>query len=174
MAGVTYAFSGLTQSALMWPNNSAASGLLPWVLLLVEAGCRNGGRPLLTSVFVGSLQMLTGAPAIILFTWILAALRLAFMASPEGAGLLPWQRFGLHVGLIAALCAVQLLPFSSPSSICSYILNAVPPGKTSGLRVRWCLGIILYRSFGRSKPRPATSIRPTSSGWSQVMPASAP
>ncbi len=31
--------------------------------------------------------------------------------APEGAGLLPWQRFGLHVGLIAALCAVQLLPF---------------------------------------------------------------
>jgi hypothetical protein len=111
VAGVTYAFSGLTQSALMWPNNSAALGLLPWVVLSVDAGCRYGGRPLLTAVFVGSLQMLTGAPEIILFTWILAALRLAFMAGPVGASLRSWKRFGFQIALISTLCAVQLLPF---------------------------------------------------------------
>lgn len=111
VAGVTYAFSGLAQSALMWPNNSAALGLLPWVMLLVDAGCRNGGRTLLAAVLVGSLQMLTGAPEIILFTWILTLLRLLFGSPTEESIPRLGQRFVLQVLLVAALCAVQLLPF---------------------------------------------------------------
>ncbi|NDB76533.1 MAG: hypothetical protein EB141_12980, partial [Verrucomicrobia bacterium] len=36
VAGVAYAFHGLTQQSLMWPNNIAALGLLPWVVLTAE------------------------------------------------------------------------------------------------------------------------------------------
>ncbi len=72
VAGVAYAFHGLTQQSLMWPNNIAAFGLLPWVVLTVESGVREGGRKLVVAAVVGALQMLTGAPEVILFTWVIA------------------------------------------------------------------------------------------------------
>ncbi len=72
VAGVAYAFHGLTQQSLMWPNNIAAFGLLPWVVLTVERGVREGGRKLVVAAVVGALQMLTGAPEVIVFTWVIA------------------------------------------------------------------------------------------------------
>ena len=71
VAGVAYAFHGLTQQSLMWPNNIAAFGLLPWVVLTVENGVREGGRKLVLAALVGALQMLTGAPEVIVSTWLL-------------------------------------------------------------------------------------------------------
>ncbi|MGB0578631.1 MAG: hypothetical protein ACPGVU_02915 [Limisphaerales bacterium] len=109
VAAIAYSFGGLSQTALMWPNNSAALGWLPWVLLAAEFGCRQSGRSLLVAVIVGSLQMLTGAPEIILFTWLLVGLRLVVVRE------LAWHmlagRVGVMVLLITGLCAAQLLPF---------------------------------------------------------------
>src|SRR5579863_10175215 len=70
VAGVIFAFNGLTWTSLMWPNNIAALGWMPWVVLLVEkAWNRGGGRSLALAVLAGAMQMLAGAPEIILLTW---------------------------------------------------------------------------------------------------------
>lgn len=71
VAGVAYAFHGLVQQSLMWPNNLAAFALLPWVVLTAERATREGGRQLVLAALVGAMQMLTGAPGIIVFTWLL-------------------------------------------------------------------------------------------------------
>ena len=135
IAGVAYAFHGLTQQSLMWPNNIAALGLLPWVLLTVESGVREGGRKLVVAALVGAAQMLTGAPEVILFTWcIIAALaagkvfsfqfsvssgRLEPATGSEASGLSTehWLlNTGYHrllglITLVTLLAAAQLLPF---------------------------------------------------------------
>ena len=134
VAGVAYAFHGLMQQSLMWPNNIAGLGLLPWVVLAVESGIREGGRRLVVAALVGTLQMLTGAPEVIAFTWLLVgALVLlegkrqkakgksaecpdavstssSFFLFPSSFAA-PSVRFGAIVGLVAALSSAQLLPF---------------------------------------------------------------
>src|SRR5438477_12804819 len=62
VAGVGYAFSGLLVSALMWPNNIAALGWLPWALLLGERAAGEGGRRSVPAALVMALQLLAGAP----------------------------------------------------------------------------------------------------------------
>ena len=112
VAGLAYAFNGLTLNCLMWPNNIAALGWIPWVVWCVELGWQRGGRWLIPAALVGAVQMLTGAPEIIFLTWLLLAVL---------AGRLWWQEKSLRLaliprvlivpGLVAALSAVQLLPF---------------------------------------------------------------
>ncbi len=133
LAGVAYAFHGLMQQSLMWPNNIAAFSLFPWVLLTVESGIREGGRKLVVAALVGALQMLTGAPEVITFTWAMAGALMLLEgkrqkakgngAEPPAARptssffLFPFSfaaapvRFGAIVTLVAALSAAQLLPF---------------------------------------------------------------
>ena len=69
-AGLAYALNGLTVHALMWPNNIAALGWMPFVVLLAERAWREGGRAVLLAAVVGAVQMLAGAPEVILFTWL--------------------------------------------------------------------------------------------------------
>ena len=114
VAGVAFAFSGLTQTALMWPNNSAALGWLPWILLLTEFGWQRGGRWLAGATIAGAMQMLTGAPEIILCTWLVVLLNLVFGLSGSDQ-VVPWKtslpRLGFMVVLVSGLCAAQLIPF---------------------------------------------------------------
>ena len=56
VAGVAYAFSGLMVSSLMWPNNVAALGWLPCVLLAGERAACEAGKSRLTAAFVISLR----------------------------------------------------------------------------------------------------------------------
>ena len=112
VAGVAYAFSGLLANALIWPNNMAALGWLPWVVLLAEAAFRHGGRHLALGAMAGGMQMLTGAPEVILFTWVIVL---------GVGGVQAWEhrdsirihlfRFAGLVILVALLAAAQLLPF---------------------------------------------------------------
>ncbi|PAW85285.1 MAG: hypothetical protein B9S33_10005 [Pedosphaera sp. Tous-C6FEB] len=118
VAGVAYAFHGLTQQSLMWPNNIAALGLLPWVLLTVESGVREGGRKLVVAALLGAVQMLTGAPEVILFTWcICGALLVAdcMKRKTESVSQGPLthyaSRFTGLISLVTLLAAAQLLPF---------------------------------------------------------------
>lgn len=112
-AGMVYAFNGLMLNCLMWPNNVAALGWMPWVVLLAERAGRGGEiRPVLQAALVGALQMLTGAPEIILLTWTLTtALVLVEAGRAAGAWLRVLLRFGAVVTLVAGLAAAQLLPF---------------------------------------------------------------
>lgn len=141
VAGLTFAFSALTLNSLMWPNNLAAMGWLPWVILSAERAWNQGRRHILIAAGAGTMQMLTGAPEVILFTWLMVAVLLvreiaAQIPWPAGATSFPdphtvvlhdssppaqtgvrrapalkGGRWFACVLLIAGLSAAQLLPF---------------------------------------------------------------
>jgi hypothetical protein len=71
VAGVAFAFNGLTLSCLKWPNNIAALAWMPIVVLLAERAWRQGGRAIILASLAGATQMLSGGPEIILFTWVI-------------------------------------------------------------------------------------------------------
>ncbi len=136
VAGVAFALNGLTLHSLMWPNNIAALGWMPWVVLTAERAWRKGGKALPVAALVGGTQMLAGAPEIILFTWTLVGtLFLAdritewlgrsappnsadttssardALAAPGQSGWRAARRFSTLVAWVASLAAAQLLPF---------------------------------------------------------------
>ena len=111
-AGVVFAFNGLGLNCLMWPNNIAALGWMPWVVMQVERAWNDGGRHTSLAVVFGTLQMLAGAPEIILFTWtVLAVLLATQMLSLRQKNRLYLKRFLAVVLLVTGLAAAQLLPF---------------------------------------------------------------
>src|SRR5258706_3202408 len=112
LAGIAFAFNGLTLSCLIWPNNIAALGWMPWVWLLVERSWTKGGVDLLKAGLVGAIQMLSGAPEVILFTWVLIGLTWScrFVSEP-GLRRKLLLRFPVVPLLVSALSAIQLLPF---------------------------------------------------------------
>ena len=116
VAGLAFAFNGLTINCLMWPNNIAALGCMPWVVWLVEKAWRDGGRrSLALAALAGAMQMLSGAPEVILFTWLLLG---AMMAGESVWSGITWRwnwripvRFLAVVLLVGGIAAAQLLPF---------------------------------------------------------------
>lgn len=111
-AGLGFIFSGVMLSCLKWPNNIAALGWMPWVVLAVDRALGRSWRKVAVAALVGGMQMLCGAPEIIFLTWILCALLAAHAFCTER----PWNfgiplRFGAIVALVAGLAAAQLLPF---------------------------------------------------------------
>ena len=111
MAGLAYALNGLTFNCVMWTSNLAALSWLPLVMLCVERAWREGGRRIVPAVFVGALQMLSGAPEIILLTWFLVGTLWLGQAWGKSTPLAASaSRLALIVALISALAAVQLLP----------------------------------------------------------------
>jgi hypothetical protein len=112
VAGLSFAFSGLSLSCLMWPNYLVVLGWMPWVVLLVERAWQEGGRRLVWAVGASSLQMLGGTPELILFTWIIVGVcwlgqTMTGPASPR----IKAGRLGLIILLTAGVTAIQLLPF---------------------------------------------------------------
>jgi hypothetical protein len=112
VAGIAFGYNGLTWHSLMWPNDIAALGWMPWVILTADRAWREGGRHIAVAALAGAMQMLSGAPEIILFTWFIAGTFWAaewFTAKISVARL---ARRGLGVGmLVSGLAAAQLLPF---------------------------------------------------------------
>lgn len=101
-AGILFAFNGLALNCLMWPNNSAAWGWMPWVVGALSGRQKWNGGAISKAAVICALQMLTGAPEVIVFTWAIAAVL---------APLRHWI-FLAVVGLLAScLSAPQLLPF---------------------------------------------------------------
>jgi hypothetical protein len=127
VAGVAFVFGGTSLTSHIYPNYLVTFGWMPWVVLLVESACREGGRSLAPAALAGAMQMMSGAPELILMTWALALALLAVSgfgfrvsgSEVEVQGskfkvqswLLPFGRFSLVVALVAALSAVVLLPF---------------------------------------------------------------
>ena len=112
VAGTAYAFSGLALHCLIWPNNIAALGWMPWVVLCVDRATQVGGKHTVIAAAAGAMQMLAGAPEVILFTWTIAlllCLSQCLRAAPPRR--LPLQRLTLVAALVTGLAAVQLLPF---------------------------------------------------------------
>ena len=112
VAGVSFAVGGMMLGSVIYPNYLVAFGWLPWVFLFAEKAWTHGGRNLALAALAGSMQMLSGAPELILMTWMLLGVvgvsRIAFDATAPEA--LP-RRFVFVVLLIAGICAFQLLPF---------------------------------------------------------------
>jgi hypothetical protein len=112
LAGVAFAFNGLSWHFLMWVSNLAAYAWMPWVLLTLQPALRDGGRKIVLAALTGALQMFSGAPEIIVLTWGFAAawafLELFAQRRLRRSLVL---RLGLVVLLVAGLAAAQVLPF---------------------------------------------------------------
>lgn len=92
-AGLLFASNGLTSNCLMWPNNIAALGWMPWVVLATSRARGEGGKWILLASLVGAMQMLAGAPEIILLTWSVASL---FCLAEMAQAVLRNQRSSSH------------------------------------------------------------------------------
>ena len=112
VAGLGFAMSGLLLNSMLWTSNLAAMAWMPFVVLAVWLGWRGGGRRVAAAALAGAMQMLSGSPEVIAFTWfMLGALWLCEVAY-QGLPLWPsLRRFAFIVGLVAGLAAVQILPF---------------------------------------------------------------
>jgi hypothetical protein len=113
VAGVAFAFNGMTINALQWPDYCVVLGWMPWVVLLVGRAWREGGaRTIVPAALVGLLQMLGGVPELILLTWLFVlAIQVAQLLQGGPARVKMSARFVTVVALIGALAAIQLLPF---------------------------------------------------------------
>lgn len=112
LAGTAYVFNGINFASFVWPNYLVTLGWMPFVVLLAERAWREGGRWIVGASIVATLQMLSGAPEVILFTWlIVAALWFcdALRAPVSSAPFL--RRMIVIVLLTSGLMAAQLLPF---------------------------------------------------------------
>ena len=70
VAGLAFGFNGLSWYMVMWLSNLGAYAWMPWVVLAVESAWREGGgRRIVLASLAGAMQMLAGAPEIILLTW---------------------------------------------------------------------------------------------------------
>ena len=113
VAAFAFALSGLLLNHVMSTGNLASLSWQPLVILAVEAAWQSGGtRKIIIAAFAGAMQMLAGSPEIILFTWgIIGALWLAHIWKEKHLLATTLRRLLMIVALIAALSAVQLLPF---------------------------------------------------------------
>ncbi|MBC8002004.1 MAG: hypothetical protein H7X97_05400, partial [Opitutaceae bacterium] len=112
VAGVAFSINGLALNFLMWPNNVAALAWMPFVILFVEDATAGRKGGMLKAALFGGLQMLCGAPEVIMTTWVIAGV-LSFATSAWSlTGLIRvGLRLGLVVGLVSGVAAAQLLPF---------------------------------------------------------------
>ena len=112
LAGVIFAFNGLTMNFLAWPSHIATFSWVSWVWLLGPEAWRRGGKKLVWAVAAAALQMLAGGPETLLSTWlILVVLAVGDWLRREAPRTRIAARFAALAGMVALLCAVQLLPF---------------------------------------------------------------
>jgi hypothetical protein len=113
IAGLAFSLNGLMLNCLLWTSNLAALSWQPLVILSVERAWQQGGsRRIALAALAGAVQMLSGAPEIILFTWIILAIlwlcEVRRKSVPLGPSL---RRLTAMVTMVAGLAAVQILPF---------------------------------------------------------------
>ena len=112
LGGLAFTFNGFMLCSLMWPHYMASLGLVPWTILTVEKAWREGGRTIVTAAIVAAAQLLGGGPEIVLLTWLLLfGLCLVDTWKQNAVMVKALVRFAAIVAIVAALCAVQVLPF---------------------------------------------------------------
>jgi hypothetical protein len=111
VAGLVFAWNGLSLHCLMWPCHTAGLAWMPWVVLQCDRAAKEGGGRICWAALAGACQMLTGSPEAILLTWVIVAGVFIHDALQRRPGLWSAGRRVLGVGAIAgALSAVQMLP----------------------------------------------------------------
>jgi len=113
VAGVAFVFNGMTLNCLMWSSNLAALAWMPWVILMVERAWVSGkNRGTVLAALAAAMQILAGAPEIIVFTWVvLFALWLGrLLQNKKHLAKIIFQTAAI-VGLAALLSLPQILPF---------------------------------------------------------------
>ena len=112
VAGIGFVFNGVMFSSLIWPNYTVALSWMPWVVLCVERALRGGRRHLIIASFAAALQMMSGAPEIVLLTWLLlVGIWIGIvLQKTESVKLLMGRGFAV-VAIVACLIAAQLWPF---------------------------------------------------------------
>lgn len=112
LAGTTYVFSGIMFASVVWPNYLVTLGWMPWVVLLAERAWREGGRWLVGASLAAGMQMLSGAPEVILFTWLMVGeLWICDALRAPGSAVPLLKRLLAVVLITAGLAAAQLIPF---------------------------------------------------------------
>src|ERR1044071_1704014 len=111
VGGPAFAFNGLTLNSLIWPAIMAALGWMPWVVLLAERAWQRGGKALVHAAVIGAVQMLCGAPELVLFTWLVSGVFLLCHAPSSDWRGKYFLRVLVVAFLIALLSAAQMLPF---------------------------------------------------------------
>lgn len=109
--GIAFPFGGMILGSVIYPNYLVAFAWMPWLYCLLRRAWREGGRSLVPAAVVGTMQMLSGAPELILMTWMLMGAALIAEFGFKRAALAPLGRFLAVVLLVAGLSAFQLLPF---------------------------------------------------------------
>ena len=164
LAGVIFCFNGLALNFLMWTNVSATYGWLPWVLLLVQVGWREGGRKLVWATLASAMQLLAGSPEVVLLTWfILFLLACGEWCRREQPRRDLVLRFCGIVLLVAAICAVQLLPFLQLLS------HSLRSSRFSSISENWSIPIWGWANFlaplFRAAPRSQGVFSQPGQGW---------
>ncbi|EEF58494.1 YfhO family protein [Pedosphaera parvula] len=112
IAGLAFAFNGLSLNFIMWPSHLATYSWMPWVIWSVEKAWQRGGRAVLWAALLGSLQMLSGGPETILMTWLVVlpifVRYFVLEKSSRWTGIIRF--FGVII-LVTGLSAAQLFPF---------------------------------------------------------------
>lgn len=112
MGGTSFAFCGLLLGCIIYPNYLVAFAWMPWMFFVLPEALEKGGRNLVRLAIFSSLQMLSGAPELILMTWALIATITIATARKNAEWISgPLLKFASAVLLISGLCAFQLLPF---------------------------------------------------------------
>jgi hypothetical protein len=112
LAGLVFAWNGLSINLLVWSCHIAALAWMPWVVLLCEKAVAQGGRALVWAALAGACQMLTGSPEIILFTWMINLLVCAtqWRDNRQDSRKIILRFVGI-AAWVAASSAVQLAPW---------------------------------------------------------------
>lgn len=110
VGGTAFSFCGMVLGCVIYPNYLVAFGWMPWLLSAAQNAWRGSLKDAVPAALIGTMQMLSGAPELILLTWFLLAALMMGEAVAEKSWLPP-LRFGRVVLLIAGLSAFQLLPF---------------------------------------------------------------
>jgi hypothetical protein len=112
VAGLAFAWNGLSLHCLMWPCHAAALAWMPWVVLCCDRAGKEEGRALFWAGLAGACQMMTGSPEVILFTWLIAGVNVIYDGVARKGGFLRGLgRLALAGLAVTALSAVQLLPW---------------------------------------------------------------
>jgi len=111
VAGLVFAWNGLSIHCLMWPCHTAGLAWMPWVVLLCERARQEGKARVYWAALAAACQMLTGSPETILLTWLIGAGCFASDVLQTRKNLwIGTRRLLGMAAMAAALSAVQMLP----------------------------------------------------------------